>query len=131
MSEPAPSSPFATTALILVMLCVAALLYLDWRRQGEIELLHERIDSLPQAAPRTLRPSTPREDAAPSPAAVHVPAPASAPPAPPAPAPERAATEGDVIRDPLPGREGGSNGMPEKSDVHPLLRSVMEAHGDA
>lgn len=125
MSEPAPQNGNAVL-LILLLLCVAALTYLDWRRQGEIDNLHARIDGLPQAAPRTLRPIP--EPAA-APAAV-IPAPVSATPTPPAPAPERAMSEGDVIRDPLPGLDGGANGMPAASDVHPLLRSVMEAHGD-
>ena len=31
------------TLLLVALLCAcAALLYLDWRRQGEVELLHER-----------------------------------------------------------------------------------------
>lgn len=40
--------------MLLVLVVCAALLYLDWRRQGEIELLHERIDSLDAAAAQAL-----------------------------------------------------------------------------
>lgn len=126
MSEPAPSSNLAALTLALLLLCVGVLVYLDWRRQGEIDNLHARIDGLPQAAPRTLRP---QPEPAPAPAAA--PAPVSSVPAPPAPAPERAATQGDVITDPVPGLEGGANGMPTPAQVHPLLLSVMQAHGDA
>ena len=33
--------------MFTLLLCVCgALLYLDWRRQGEIELLHERLDGI-------------------------------------------------------------------------------------
>jgi hypothetical protein len=36
-----------TNVLLVALLCsCAALLYLDWRRQGETELLHERVDRL-------------------------------------------------------------------------------------
>ena len=35
------------TVLLVALLCAcAALLYLDWRRQGEVELLSERVDKL-------------------------------------------------------------------------------------
>lgn len=36
-------SSFVMFALVL---CVAALLYLDWWRQGELQLLSDRLDSL-------------------------------------------------------------------------------------
>lgn len=36
-----------TNALLVVLvLCCGSLLYLDWRRQGELELLHLRVDGL-------------------------------------------------------------------------------------
>lgn len=41
--------------MVALVLCVCgALVYLDWRRQGEIEFLHERIDGLDAAASRAL-----------------------------------------------------------------------------
>lgn len=39
-----------SNVLLMALVCVcAALLYLDWRRQGETELLHERVDRLERA----------------------------------------------------------------------------------
>ena len=35
-----------TLLVVALLLVCAALLYLDWRRQGEIELLHVRLDAL-------------------------------------------------------------------------------------
>lgn len=32
--------------LVLVLFVCTTLLYLDWRRTGEIEFLHERVDSI-------------------------------------------------------------------------------------
>lgn len=32
--------------LAIVLFVCGALLYLDWRRQGEVELLHARVDEL-------------------------------------------------------------------------------------
>ncbi len=126
MSEPAPQPNPSTFLVVLLLLCVAALVYLDWRRAGEIDNLHARIDRLPQAAPRPLQ-----RDEAPAPAPPPPPRvnPQAGTPEPPTPAPERAADEGDVIRDPVLG-ETGPNGMPAQVDVHPLLRSVLEAHGE-
>lgn len=41
--------------MFVLVLCVCgALLYLDWLRQGEIELLHERLDGLEEPARRAL-----------------------------------------------------------------------------
>lgn len=34
-----------TLLLVALLLACSALLYLDWRRQGEVELLHERVDT--------------------------------------------------------------------------------------
>ena len=40
-----------TALMFVLVLCVCgALLYLDWRRQGEIEYLHDRFDALNDAA---------------------------------------------------------------------------------
>lgn len=45
----------STALMFVLVLCVCgALLYLDWRRQGEVELLHERLDSLDAAAAKAL-----------------------------------------------------------------------------
>lgn len=34
-----------TVLLVALLFACAALLYLDWRRQGEVELLHARVDA--------------------------------------------------------------------------------------
>jgi hypothetical protein len=34
------------TILFLLLLTCACLVYLDWRRSGEIEYLHERLDAI-------------------------------------------------------------------------------------
>lgn len=45
--------------LAALLLVCAALLYLDWRRQGEIENLHARIDTLERRLPsKAAQPTT-------------------------------------------------------------------------
>lgn len=45
------------TLLLVALLCVcAALLYLDWRRQGEVELLNERVDKVQGALAQLVEP---------------------------------------------------------------------------
>lgn len=39
---------------VLVLVVCGALLYLDWRRQGEIEYLHSRFDSIEEQARRAM-----------------------------------------------------------------------------
>lgn len=50
----------------LVLVVCGALVYLDWRRQGEIEFLHERIDGLDEAATRALADLHRRRDTRPT-----------------------------------------------------------------
>lgn len=115
------------TLLTALLLCVAALLYLDWKRQGEIELLHERLDNLRlDALGMSARDgASVRRDVAPVPAPSEPVAPAATAPPPPAPMPTV------VIADPVP---GDGNFMPAEAptikEIHPLLRAVATAHGN-
>lgn len=115
------------TLLTALLICVGALLYLDWKRQGEIELLHERLDNLRldglgmsvrDGAPVRLRDSAP----VPAPSAPAAPSAAAAPIVPPAPPVV-------VIADPMPGDGFMPSEAPAANEIHPLLRSVAVAHG--
>lgn len=130
MSEPSPQPNVSAVLVAVLILCVAVLIFLDWKRQGEIDNLHARIDRLPQAAPRPLKAephSRERESAPPPPAAPFV----QQGDPPPTPAPERALNQDDVITDPLAGVNGGANSFNAHPELNPLIRAVMEAHGEA
>lgn len=112
------------TLLFAVLLCVGALMYLDWKRQGELDLLHERLDNLNLSLRGTVAEPV---QAPPPPAAAAPVSAAPAAPAPPSPAPERAYAV-DVIDDPVPGDGFMPSEAPSATEVHPLLRSVLQAH---
>lgn len=45
-------------ALTFLLVAVAALCYLEWWRQGELQFLSERVDELEQARQRRRKPPT-------------------------------------------------------------------------
>lgn len=139
--EPSLSVPAMTLLLLVVALLCAAVLYLDWRTRGELDLLHERIDRLNLDGGRLRVVREPAAAAQPRVTApVSSPSPAAAPPSgptaaqftgheAPAGAPERAAAlPPEVIVDPLPGLETGGGEPPAADGVHPLIASVLAAH---
>jgi hypothetical protein len=112
--------------LVLLVACMGALLYLDWRRQGELEMLGERVDTL------NLR--LPREGERGGQGAVAPPRPVPPPPAAPAAAaPAVAVVEpaAVVLADPLPGAFVAETGPPAPTlpGLHPLELLVRQAHG--
>ena len=98
------------TILTMLLLCVAALVYLDWRRTGEIENLHARLDKL--APPSPLRaPPTPQTPAAP----VHAPEPVFV-------------GDGEVLPGSVPVDETATT--EPSMGPHPLVQAVLRAHTD-
>jgi hypothetical protein len=112
MTEPTPTPANGNTVLlVLLLLAMGALVYLDWRKSGEIENLHARLDQLVPPAP--LRTTAP-PPAAPSP---------TVPTPPPAPV-----FVGDEV---LPGSVPvDEHVVVENNGPHPLIRSVLQAHTD-
>lgn len=115
MSEPAPTSN-NTVIIVLLLLVCAALVYLDWRKGGEIELLHARID--------TMVPPTPMRTAAPPPTTPPptVPAPPAAPVSP------VFVGDGEVLPGSAPIDQ--SVVVEPTAGPHPLIRATLQAHTD-
>ena len=128
MSEPTPPASSNTVIIALLLLVCGVLVYLDWRKSGEIENLHARIDGLappqPMRTPAAARPSVPPDFAR----AMESTAPdATVPPPYVPPLDPTLADEYVPGSVPTLPQQPAPVGPPEP---HPLIRAVLQAHTD-